>query len=102
MIGAGVCYSLRTVHHVKRILAYKTKIKRHHFFKAVCFCFSNVNSDAINKGVTFILPVIMGVQRPAHNLPLVFKGTSLRTSMHQLSFLWRSSEVWVAWSVRAF
>lgn len=45
---------------------------------------------------------ILWVQRPAGNLPLVFKGTSLRTSLHQLSFLWRSSEVWVAWSVRDF
>lgn len=102
MIQAGIWYSLRTVHYVERILVYKTQIKRHHFFKAVHFCFSNVNLVAINKGATFTMSILRRVQSPAHNLPLVFKGTSLRTSMHQLSFLWRSSEVWVAWSVRAF
>lgn len=102
MIQAGDCYGLRTVHHVERILVYKTEIKRHHFFKAVRFCFSNANTYAVNKGATFVSPVLMQVQRPAYDLPLVFKGTSLRTSMHQLSFFWRSSEVWVAWSVRAF
>lgn len=102
IIWAGNCYSLTTVHHVEIILVYKTKIKRNHFFKAMHFCFSYVNADAINKGAIFALPILTWVQRPAHNLPLVFKGTSLRTSMHQLSFLWRSSEVWVAWSVRAF
>lgn len=102
VVWAGVCYSLRTLHHVERILVYRTKIKRHHFFKAAHVCFSNMNSDAINKSATFISAISMQVKRHAHNLPLVFKGTSLRTSMHQLSFLWRSSEVCVAWSVRAF
>lgn len=102
MVWVRVCHSLRTVCHLERILNFKIKIKRQHIFKAMCFCFSNVNSDAINKDATFAWPVLLWVQRPACNLPLVFKGTSLRTSLHQLSFLWRSSEVWVAWSVRDF
>lgn len=58
MVWTRVCYSLMTVRHVERILIFKTKIKRQHIFKATCFCFGNVNSDAINKDATFVWPVL--------------------------------------------
>lgn len=36
------------------------------------------------------------------DLPLVFSGISFLTSRHQFNFFWRSSEFWVAWSIRDF
>lgn len=47
-------------------------------------------------------PVLIPVEWHTHNLPLVFNGTSFLTSLHQFSFLWCSSVIWVDWSIKAF